>query len=119
TATRFPHTIQWDFHEVKEEWIDALDFIYSNSFDHTYDPEKCLNAWMSCIRPGGVCMLEHTSKHGPSKATPMDPFGAELAQMPYLVALWGRGKYCVREILVGPKSQDGVDSTNYLVIHKF
>jgi hypothetical protein len=49
----------------------------------------------------------------------MDPFGAELVQMPYLVALWGKGKYCVREILVGPKSQDGVDSTHYLVIHKF
>ncbi|GAB4364350.1 MAG: hypothetical protein Kow00128_05910 [Deltaproteobacteria bacterium] len=119
TATRFPHTIQWDFHEVRDEWIGAIDFIYSNSFDHTYDPERCLNAWMSCIRPEGVCILEHTSKHGPSKATPMDPFGADLVQMPYLIALWGKGAYAVREILVGPRAQDGVDKTYYLVIHKF
>ena len=38
TALQFPDTIQWDFHEVKPEWIGAVDFIYSNSFDHSYDP---------------------------------------------------------------------------------
>src|SRR5882672_5723027 len=50
TASEFPDTIQWDFHEVKPEWIDRTDFVYSNSLDHSYDPEKCLNAWMSCVR---------------------------------------------------------------------
>ena len=30
TATLFPDTIQWDFHDVKEEWINNADFIYSN-----------------------------------------------------------------------------------------
>src|SRR5262249_31734586 len=63
TASQFPNTIQWDFHEVKPEWRDAVDFIYSNSFDHSYDPEKCLNAWMSCVRPGGLCFIEHSSLH--------------------------------------------------------
>ena len=58
TATQFPHTIQWNFHDVKEKWIDNVDFIYSNSFDHTYDPVKCLDAWMSCIKKIGVCILE-------------------------------------------------------------
>ncbi|WDT79188.1 MAG: hypothetical protein MPW14_18850 [Candidatus Manganitrophus sp.] len=53
TAAQFPNTIQWDFHEVKQEWVGAVDFIYSNSFDHSYDPEKCINAWMSCVKPGG------------------------------------------------------------------
>ncbi|MDH3236917.1 MAG: class I SAM-dependent methyltransferase [Deltaproteobacteria bacterium] len=119
TATRFPYTIQWDFHNVKEEWIDAFDFIYSNSFDHTYDPERCLNAWLSCLRQNGVCIIEHSSKHGPSKASQLDPFGAELVQMPYLIALWGKGRYCVREILNAPKTQNGVESTHYLAIHKF
>jgi hypothetical protein len=31
TASDFPNTIQWDFHDVKPEWIDACDFVYSNS----------------------------------------------------------------------------------------
>jgi len=89
TATQFPNTIQWDFHEVKPEWVGAVDFIYSNSFDHTYDPERCLNAWMSCVRSGGMCILEHSSLHGTGGATQLDPFGAELSQMPYLIARGG------------------------------
>lgn len=56
TAEQFPNTIQWDFHDVKPEWIDSTDFIYSNSLDHSYDPEKRLNAWMSCVTPRGVCI---------------------------------------------------------------
>jgi hypothetical protein len=40
TAGQFPYTIQWDFHKTKAEWIDATDFIYSNCFDHSYDPQK-------------------------------------------------------------------------------
>jgi hypothetical protein len=90
TANEFPHTIQWDFHEAKNAWIDSVDFIYSNSFDHTCDPKKCLNVWMSCVREGGICILEHTSGH--ERATELDPFGAHISQMPYLILLWGEGK---------------------------
>ena len=45
-ATQFPHTIQWDFHDVEPEWLDSADVIYSNSFDHSYAPQRCLDAWM-------------------------------------------------------------------------
>ncbi len=64
TAKNFPYTIQWDFPDVREEWRLACDFIYSNAFDHTYDPKKCLNAWMACLRRGGVCIIEHSSSRG-------------------------------------------------------
>ena len=58
SATKFPNTIQWDFHKMKEEWKNSVDFIYSNSFDHSYDPEMCLNTWMKCIRKRkGVCFI--------------------------------------------------------------
>lgn len=118
TATRFPHTIQWDFHEVQPEWIDRCDFIYSNSLDHAYDPEKALNAWMSCVRPGGLCILEHTSEHEPAAVTNLDPFGAQLTLMPYLVATWGGGRYVVREILRAPKDRLDVEYTFFLVIQR-
>ena len=58
TAANFPNTIQWDFHEVKEGWKDSVCFIFSNSLDHSYDPVKCLSAWMSCIKTGGKIYLQ-------------------------------------------------------------
>lgn len=119
TATQFPHTIQWDFHEVKPEWLDAVDFIYSNSFDHTYDPEKCLSAWMSCLKKGGLCLLEYSSANEPLGANMLDPFGADLPLMPYLITLWGRGSFGVREILDAPVKSEGVARLNFVVVQKF
>ena len=119
TATDFPNTIQWDFHDVKPEWVNAVDFIYSNSFDHSYDPEACLNAWMSCIRPGGLCILEHTPRHGPKRVKESDPFGAELVVMPYLIVTWGKGRYAVREILDGPERLEKLSYLNFIVISRF
>jgi hypothetical protein len=114
TASTFPSTIRWDFHEVKDEWIGAVDFVYSNSFDHSYDPQKCLNAWMSCVKQNGICILEHTSGH--ERATELDPFGADISQMPYLILNWGAGKYCVREILNAPAKPDSLKYIQYMII---
>ena len=118
TATEFPNTIQWDFHDVKPEWLDSVDFIYSNSFDHSYDPERCLNAWMSCVKPGGICILEHSTLHGPSGANELDPFGADLVVMPYLITTWGAGEYYVREILTAPEKNESLGYLNYIVIQR-
>jgi len=57
TANKFKNVIQWDFHKVKDGWINNVDFIYSNSFDHSYDPELCLDNWMSCVKRNGVCYI--------------------------------------------------------------
>lgn len=57
TAGKVENMIVWDFHGVKEEWVGNVDFIYTNSFDHTYDPYKCLKAWLSCLSDNGVCFI--------------------------------------------------------------
>ena len=119
TASQFPHTIQWDFHDVMPEWVDAVDFIYSNSFDHSYDPPKCLNAWMSCVRKSGLCILEHSDLHGPSGTSELDPFGADIVQMPYLITTWGAGKYGVREIIKAPRRNLSVNYLYFLIIQRF
>lgn len=119
TATQFPKTIHWDFHNVKPEWVNKIDFIYSNSFDHSYDPKKCLDAWMSCLHPGGLCIIEHTDGHSPDRAEALDPFGAHLVQMPYLITLWGEGHYGVRQILDAPRKREGLEYTAFIVIQKF
>ncbi len=116
TAEQFPNTIQWDFHKVKSEWIDAVDFIYSNSFDHSYDPKNCLKAWMSCVKKGGVCIIEHTSGH--EHATELDPFGADISIMPYLILTWGKGDFCVREVINAPAKPDSLKYVQYLIIQR-
>jgi len=78
TATQFPDTIQWDFHKVKPEWVGAVDFVYSNSLDHSHHPVECVAAWMSCLRPGGVCILEWS--RGSLRANRFDPFSATEAE---------------------------------------
>jgi hypothetical protein len=119
TATNFPHTIQWDFHRVKPEWIGAVDFIYSNSFDHSYDPETCLNGWMSCLKKGGICILEHSSFHETQAANELDPFGADLQVMPYLIATWGKGEYGVRQLLRAPTKAADWQHLHFIVVQKF
>lgn len=116
TAAQFPDTIQWDFHEVKEEWLGAADFVYSNSFDHAHDPQQALGSWMRCLKPGGLCLLEHSTRHGPEGASELDPFGADLFVLPYLVLRWGQGRYAVRELLDAPKSKSKNFSTRFLVL---
>jgi hypothetical protein len=118
TATEFPNTIRWDYHDVKPEWIDSVDFIYSNSFDHSYDPEKCLLSWMSCIRDGGFCIIEHSSMNEPSGASVLAPFGANILIVPYLITKWGRGEFVVREILDAPVKSNKVDKLIFLIIQK-
>lgn len=117
SAEKYPNTIQWDFHEIKPEWIDAVDFIYSNSFDHSYDPQKCLRGWMSCIKKNGLCIIEHTSED--INATELDPFGADISKMPYLILIWGEGKFCVRELLYAPAKSEPVKYVQYLIIKRF
>lgn len=63
TATQFEHTIQWDFHEINEDWIGKFDLIYSNSWDHAYDFKKALTNWMRCLTSNGRVVIEYTASH--------------------------------------------------------
>ncbi|MFQ5952111.1 MAG: hypothetical protein ACE5JK_01740 [Candidatus Omnitrophota bacterium] len=99
TAKNFPNLIQWDFHKVKDEWIDNVDFIYSNSLDHTYDPAMCLDQWMKCIKKDGLCFIEWTKGHIPSDVS--DPFGATMNNYKNLI----KRNYRIKNTLVLKKEQ--------------
>lgn len=121
TANQFKNTIEWDFHEIKDEWIEAVDFIYSNAFDHSYDPEKCINAWMSCLKKRGICILEWRSSYDYITSNELDPFGACITVMPYLILKWGRGEYAVVDVLNSPsysKYKNKLKYFKYLIIKK-
>lgn len=119
-ADTAPNTIKWDFHKVKPEWIDAVDFIYTNSFDHTYNPEECLNAWISCLRRNGLCIIEYVDyKEGIIDHTAADAFRTTLQFLPYLVLMWADGRYGVTRIVNTPKMKNGTLYQVMVVIERF
>ncbi len=114
TAADFANTIQWDFHEVKPEWLGAVDFIYSNSWDHSFDPERCFKAWASCLRPSGLMMLEHSHQHTADATNVVDPFGIEADALCALLEQLDGAKLKVREIL---NCQDVSEAGSSKTIH--
>ena len=76
TATQFENTVQWDFHDDNPEWQAKADFVYSNSWDHAYDPGRAFRAWAMCLKPGGYLLIDHTRGHMPKSSNVLDPFGA-------------------------------------------
>lgn len=119
TATQFPNTIEWDFHDVKPEWVNTIDFIYTNSLDHSYNPALAVEAWVSCLRPGGILLLEHSDRHHPEGATKIDPFGITLAELVLFVTRLGEGRFWVQEILEDlPRSRKPPGYTACVVVKK-
>jgi hypothetical protein len=87
TADQFPHTVQWDFHDPNPEWEGKANLVYSNSWDHAYDPVKAFGNWIDMLKSDGVIMLDYTAGHAPRAASPLDPFGITLEA---LVEMLGR-----------------------------
>lgn len=73
---------------------------------------------MSCLREGGLCILEHVSSNHDHGANELDPFGADLCIMPYLIAKWGNGRYAVKELIEAPAKRPNVEAITFIVILK-
>lgn len=101
TATEFPHTIQWDFHEIDPDWLGRMDLIYSNSWDHAHDPERAFAGWIRCIRPGGFLMLDHAWGSLPERVSPVNPFGISEVGLVRMLNRLGAGIGEVAEVIDG------------------
>ncbi len=73
TAKDFPDTVQHDFHNQRDAWIEAFDIVYSNSFDHAAYPAVALRCWHDQLAPGGRLFLEHGVSPNDNRSTPTDP----------------------------------------------
>ncbi|MCL2154401.1 MAG: ABC transporter ATP-binding protein [Leptospirales bacterium] len=109
TAEQFTYTLQHDFHEVKPEWLDHFDFVFSNSYDHSYNLEYCIRQWMSSVRSGGVCILEHSNGYLNVKAS--DPIGISQKALCQLINRWGCDLFTVRTILPAIDKNSGTDAS--------
>jgi SAM-dependent methyltransferase len=123
TASQFPNTIQHDFHDVKDEWVNFFDFIFSNSYDHSYNLEYCINQWIRCLRVGGVCILEHADGHRNAKKT--DPLGILYEDLCHLLKTWGQDFFSIKKILNIPlpptenlTTSFRFDNFRYIIIEK-
>jgi hypothetical protein len=56
--------LNYDFAHVKDGWIGHFDFMYTNSFDHSRDPDETVKIWISCLSPNGRLYIEWTPWHG-------------------------------------------------------
>jgi hypothetical protein len=99
TAGQFPDTIQWDFHDIKPEWVGAWDVIYSNSWDHAFIPRQAFRNWMESLSPRGLLFLEHTRYHTPAHVDDLDTFGATLPALRGLLDEIGAPRWRVTDIL--------------------
>lgn len=74
-AKDFPYTVVWDFHNVKAEWKEHTDFVYTNALDHSYNPKYAIGQWMSEVAKDGVLILhwKNGQTHLQPKFQPGEP----------------------------------------------
>lgn len=73
TASKFPNTVQHDFHEPKPEWLGVFDIVYSNAFDHAMRPTIALRTWKGQMAPGGRMFIEYSFAPANNKSRASDP----------------------------------------------
>lgn len=88
TALEYKNSIQWDFHDQKEEWVEKFDFVYTNSLDQSWKPKLALSTWLNQIKTNGIIIIEHSVYHSPEHAGEGDPFGVRPEVMPYVLSDW-------------------------------
>ena len=86
TATQFENVVQWDFHERNADWQGKCDFVYSNSWDHSYDPFNVFKTWGEMLNPQGVLYLQWTRNHLPKSVYGADCFGIDLKEFKEFLA---------------------------------
>lgn len=88
TASKFPMTVQWDFAEPKDEWVEKFDLLYSNSFDHSFDIDKTMETWYNQVKVGGYFVVEVSTNPGNNKSVISDPVSIETNELEKLLSLW-------------------------------
>lgn len=59
------------FDELPEEWAGRFGLVFSNSFDHSMDPQRTASEWIRIVRPGGILAVLWTE----AEPTDTDPLG--------------------------------------------
>lgn len=84
TASQFEMTIRHDFQEELVSHFKMCDIVYSNSFDHSINPEKTIRTWINQLNPTGMLFIEVAlGIHNISKRS--DPLSIEISEIEQIV----------------------------------
>ena len=119
TANNYENSIVHDFHIEKKEWIGNFDFVYSNSLDQSYDPEKALNVWLNQVKKNSYVIIEHSDQHGVIASGKMDPFGVEANYFPYLLTEWFGHKISLKIIRSVKKNKNDAPVFFFIIKKNF
>lgn len=97
TANEITNMFEWDFHDRKEEWVGQWDIVYSNSFDHSIYPEKCLKTWTDQLSETGVLFIELMIGDNNSSCR-MDPLEISKSEVSTILDTLGFTEECVYDI---------------------
>ena len=53
------YTMQWDFNKENHLLKNKFDFLYSNSFDHAFNPASTFRIWADQVKTGGFIVFEY------------------------------------------------------------
>lgn len=71
------------FDDLPKEWAGKFQLIYSNSFDHSVDPERTTKEWLRVAAPGAYILIGFVHNATPSQRDPLG--GLTLVSM---IDLW-------------------------------
>lgn len=89
TASQFPMTVQWDFHNVHPDWLKHFDIVYSNAIDHSHDPTRVLAVWRDQLTTTGRMYIEHGYAETENRSRASDPLEISDEEIRYLIDLVG------------------------------
>ncbi len=90
------NTYRWDFNQTRWRWMKKFDFIYSNSFDHAFDPEKTINVWAKQLKSNGLIILEYDRRQEHTgeiskKVNKTDPVSIRFDELIEAIPSWVKG----------------------------
>ena len=61
------------FDALPNEWEQKFGIVFSNAFDHAFDPSETADSWLRVLRPGGYVVFQFSEQQG---SDPLEPVGS-------------------------------------------
>ena len=113
TAKQFQNVVEWDFHEIKDEWKNNFDIVYSNSWDHSYDPNKSLRVWGQQLSSNGLMFVEHGCDPKDNKSRASDPLEIEHNEIVQMIN--NAGLKLVNDFMTKAQKDNGANARVYVI----
>jgi len=113
TAKQFQNVVEWDFHEIKDEWKNNFDIVYSNSWDHSYDPNKSLQVWGQQLSSDGLMFVEHGCDAKDNKSRASDPLEIEHNEIVQMIN--NAGLKLVNDFMTKAQKDNGANARVYVI----